>query len=94
MILTLVDVEKEDELPEVYWKLAQANKKEECALTQHLLHVQVAHLNSYGDQPCIMTPSLAKMIIEFDFVLRRIRMISARGFNLLSLIMGMPSSVV
>ena len=26
------------------------------------------HPNSYGDQPPIVTPSMVKMIIEFDFI--------------------------
>jgi len=62
-----IGVETEAELPELFRKLVKANKKEERALIQNLLRTRVTHPNSYGDEPPIVTPSLAKMIIEFDF---------------------------
>ena len=67
MLMTFLGVETEDALPELFLKIAKADKKEEQFLIQNMLRAHITHPNSYGDQPPIVTPSMAKMMIKFNF---------------------------
>ena len=68
LLLRFTQSLQEDEVPEIYPKIAKANKAEVRKLLQSIMIEHSTAPTTYCNVPLIVTASIASMITEFDFV--------------------------
>ena len=62
------DITKEEDLLELWHDLGKANKKEDQIILQEHLQCRDSHANWYSKEVLIMSPSLAKDLVNFAFL--------------------------
>jgi hypothetical protein len=68
LLLRFTQSLQEEEVPEIYLKIAKANKAEVRKLIQSIMIERSTAPTAYCNVPLIVTPSIASMITDFDFV--------------------------